>query len=232
MIVAHWRLVAERWESTWLGFIIELPGCLITGCSLEELITEAPMAIAKHRTWLCAKGLTVAECPTNAITVVEVAEASPDGRRPLFEIDQRVITPEELAHALEVGDAALNELVALTDRTREWETLPLDHRPSGCTPPQIVRHVAEFDRWYAARLAPDAGALALPEDPLLALRQAAQAFVSVTRAWWAVWGSRVVERDGEQWTVAKVLRRRTSHLCKHAIELLAWVQCMERARET
>ncbi len=230
MIVTRWRLVAERWESTWLGFIIELPGCQVTGCSLEELVTEAPKAIAAHRTWLCEKGLTVPECLTDTVTLVEVAEASSGDRGPLFEIDQRVITSQELAHALEVGDAALADLVALTDRAREWETLPLDQRPAGWTPPEIVRHVAEFDRWYAARLAPDAGALALPEDPLLALRQAAQAFVSVVRAWWAVWGNRRVEREGEQWTVGKVLRRRTGHLREHTEQLRAWVTCTERWR--
>ncbi|MFN3336028.1 MAG: type II toxin-antitoxin system HicB family antitoxin [Thermomicrobium sp.] len=182
VIVVRWRLVAEQWGPTWFGFIVELPGCQITGCSPEELVTEAPKAIAAPRRWLREKGLTIPECPTDAVTLIETAEATLDGRGPLFEIDQRVITSQELAHALEVGDAALDDLVALAHRTWEWETLPPEVRPAGWTPPEIVRHVAECDRWYAARLAPDAGALVLPEDPLLALQQAARAFVSVVRA--------------------------------------------------
>jgi len=74
---------------------------------------------------------------------------------------------------------------------------------------------------------PDIGALALPDDPIEAVQRAHQAFVAGIRAWWAIWRNRVVERDGEQWTVAKVLRRRTGHLREHVEQLLAWARAID-----
>ncbi len=228
MTPVRWRLVAERWGPTWRGFIVELPGCQVTGGSLEELVTQAPKIIEAHRTWLHEKGLSVPRWMTDAVILVEIAEASSDGRGPLFEVDQRVITAQELDHALEVGEAIINELIVLAHQTRRWETLPAERRAAGWTPLDILRRVAELDRWYAARLAPDAGALTLPEDALSALRSGAQVFVSVVRAWWAVWGNQTVEREGERWTVGKLLRRRTAHVREQVEELRAWATANER----
>ncbi|MCX7622791.1 MAG: type II toxin-antitoxin system HicB family antitoxin [Thermomicrobium sp.] len=217
-----WRLLAERWEASWLGYVVELPGCQFAASTLDELLARAPEAIAQHLAWLRGHGLQAIERSPERFVLVETAEALPDGRGPLFEGDRRSLSEGELQSALRVGDAALVDLVALTERTDGWERLPEAARPTGRTPPEILQHVAERDRWYAARLAPDAGALALPVDPIEALERAAQTFVSVVRAWWAIWKQTVVERDGERWTVAKVLRRRTGHLREHARQLAAW----------
>jgi len=68
----------------------------------------------------------------------------------------------------------------------EWERRTRSARQAGWTPSEILRHVAESDRWYAARLSPDVSGMALPDDPAEAIRRADRAFIGVVRAWWSV----------------------------------------------
>ncbi|MCX2727966.1 type II toxin-antitoxin system HicB family antitoxin [Thermomicrobium sp. 4228-Ro] len=219
-----WRVLAEQWETHWVGYVVELPGCQFAAATLDELLQRVPLAISSHVAWLRGHGLQGMNRPSDVFLLTERAQALPGQCGPLFDADRRNISAGELDVAIRVGEAAIEELLALAVRAHDWDTLPESQRPPGWPPPTVLRHVAEMDRWYAARLMPDIGALALPDDPREAVRRAHQAFVSGIRAWWAIWRDRVVERDGEQWTVAKVLRRRTGHLREHAEQLLAWVR--------
>jgi len=85
-----------------------------------------------------------------------------------------------------VGSAAVADLLALWQRASEWERRTRSARQAGWTPSEILRHVAESDRWYAARLSPDVSGMALPDDPAEAIRRADRAFIGVVRAWWSV----------------------------------------------
>jgi predicted RNase H-like HicB family nuclease len=223
-----WRVLAEQWETHWVGYVVELPGCQFAAATLDDLLQHVPLAIASHVAWLCEHGLQGMNRPPDAFILTERAQALPGNCGPLFEADRRDISASELDVALSVGNAAIDDLLTLAARAQGWEALSEWQRPPGWPPPAVLRHVAEMDRWYVARLMPDIAALALPDDPVEAVRRAHQAFVSGIRAWWAIWKNRVVERDGEQWTVAKVLRRRTGHLREHTEQLLAWVRVSGR----
>jgi len=222
-----WRVLAEHWDTNWLGYVVELPGCQFRAGTLDELLQRAPQAIASHLAWLRGHGLQGIDRPADFFLLTERVQALPGGRGPLFDADRRNLSASELDVALQVGNAAIEDLVALAGRTQAWAARAESERPSGWLPPAILHHVAEKDVWYAARLMPDIGALALPDDPIEAVQRAHQAFVAGIRAWWAIWRNRVVERDGEQWTVAKVLRRRTGHLREHVEQLLAWARAID-----
>ncbi len=218
-----WRILAERWETGWFGYVAGLPGCLVTAPTLDGLLASAPQTIATHLAWLQRRGIPVSERPPERIVLAESAEALPGGIGPLFEADRSHLSAAELDLALRVGQATIEEIFELADATRGWEAATHPGRPPGWTPPQILRHIADLDLWYAGRLMPDVGALALPGDALVRVQRAHQAFTSSMRAWWALWKNRVIERDGERWTIGKVLRRRTAHLREHAGQLAEWV---------
>ncbi len=219
-----WRILAEHWESGWFGYVVELPGCRFFAPALDSLLQRAPVAIAAHLAWLRRHSIPVSERPADRLVLAESAEALPGGIGPLFEADRAHLSPDELELGLRTGDAAMEELLELAERSRDQLELPHSGQPSGWTPPEILRHVADRDLWYAARLMPDVGALTLSADPYVRVQSAHRAFTSGIRAWWALWKNRVVDRDGERWTVAKVVRRRTAHLLEHLEQLAQWTR--------
>lgn len=218
-----WRLLLEEWPKEWIGFVSELPGCSMKGRNRDEVLARAPEAIAMHLAWLDAHDLPRPEGSGPEVRVAEEMAATAQGVVPLFYDDRQPMRLGEIEAVHRVGSAAVADLLALWERASEWERRTRSARQAGWTPSEILRHVAESDRWYAARLSPDVSGMALPDDPAEAIRRADRAFIGVVRAWWSVWGETVVEREGEQWTVRKVLRRRTAHLREHAQQLAQWL---------
>jgi predicted RNase H-like HicB family nuclease len=221
--VRPWRLLLEGWPKEWIGFVSELPGCSVKGRNRDEVLARAPEAIAMHLAWLDAHDLPRPEGSGPEVRVAEEMAATAQGVGPLFHDDRQPMRLEEIEAVHRVGSAAVADLLALWERASEWERRTRSAPQAGWTPSEILRHVAELDRWYAARLSPAVSGMALPDDPAEAIRRADRAFIGVVRAWWSVWGETVVEREGEQWTVRKVLRRRTAHLREDAQQLAQWL---------
>jgi hypothetical protein len=193
----------------------------VKGRNRDEVLVREPEAITLA--WLDAHDLPRPEGSGPEVRVAEEMAATAQGGGPLFHDDRQPMRLEEIEAVHRVGSAAVADLLALWERASEWERRTRSARQAGWTPSEILRHVAESDRWYAARLSPDVSGMALPDDPAEAIRRADRAFIGVVRAWWSVWGETVVEREGEQWTVRKVLRRRTAHLREHAQQLAQWL---------
>lgn len=120
-------------------------------------------------------------------------------------------------------EAALAELVELARlAVPAWQAALA--RPDGWSPDEILRHVAAFDLWYASRLSRDGRLeVALPADPVAAVQVAGRVFAAIVRLMPIEQRGAVFEHDGEEWTLAKALRRRTGHLREHAAQLGDWI---------
>lgn len=215
-------LLVERWGASYLGFVPELPGCQFEGTALDALVEIAPEIVATHLDWLCHHGLPAPACGTIDVRLSELREALPGGRGPCFAADRLAPSAQAIDEALQVGEAALAELVELYRLALPaWQVA--SPRPAGWSPDEVLCHVAELDIWYASRLSRD-GCLEVdvPADPVAAVRVAGRAFASIVRLMPIERHRAVFEHDGEEWTLAKALRRRTGHLREHAPQLAAW----------
>ncbi|MCM8748200.1 type II toxin-antitoxin system HicB family antitoxin [Thermomicrobiaceae bacterium CFH 74404] len=216
-------MLVERWGDSYLGFVRELPGCQVEATDLDALVEAAPRVIASHLDWLDRRGLPSPAYGTIDVGIRELRDALPGGRGPCFKADRQAPSPEAIDEALQIGEAALAELVELYRLALPaWRAAST--RPAGWSPDEMLHHVAELDVWYASRLSAD-GRLEvdLPADPVVAVLVAGRTFASTVRSIPVEQRGTVVEHDGEEWTLAKALRRRTGHLREHALQLAAWI---------
>ena len=216
-------LLVERWGASYLGFVPELPGCQFEATTSDTLVAIAPQVVAAHLDWLRCRGLPAPACGTIDVRVSELREALSGGRGPCFAADRLAPSAQTIDEALQVGEAALAELVELYRLALPaWQAA--SPRPAGWSPDEVLRHVAELDIWYASRLSRD-GRLEVdvPADPVAAVRVAGRAFASIVRLMPIEQRGAVFEHDGEEWTLAKALRRRTGHLREHAPQLAVWI---------
>jgi hypothetical protein len=109
-----------------------------------------------------------------------------------------------------------------------YSNIPLDRRdiepaPGEWSPRRQLSHVAGSEVWYAdALVRPGEGTqVDLPPDPVAALGISAAHIEAVLRSLSPEAAGHVIERDGEQWTAAKVIRRMVGHLREHYQDLAA-----------
>jgi hypothetical protein len=210
MTIRYTSLIERRRDASLL-FVRALPGFQVVAGSASDLLPRAREAIGHYLDWAAERDLI--ELSDNVVDLVvgeEAASISP-GIGPRFADDLIAPSEEEIEFALAVGRAAVSDLIdAYEESARSASAIAAD---------AVLRHVAERDRWYASRLT---GALdhAVAADPLDDLVAAAGAFEDAVDG--LAGGSQpdLILRDGEEWTLAKVLRRRTGHLRKHLIDLL------------
>ena len=216
-------LLVERWGVSYLGFVRELPGCQVGATDLDALVEAAPRVIASHLDWLGRQGLPSPAYGTIDVVIRELRDALPGGRGPCFMADRQAPSAEAIDEALQIGEAALAELVELYRLALPaWQAAST--RPAGWSPDEILHHVAELDVWYASRL--NVGGrleVDLLADPVVAVLVAGRTFASTVRSIPVERRGTVVEHDGEEWTLAKALRRRTGHLREHVPQLAAWI---------
>jgi len=89
--------------------------------------------------------------------------------------------------------------------------------PGQWTATEHMRHIAEAEVWYVEALEQPGGGtqVELPPDPVAALEVSSAHAEAVLRGLSEAAASQVYERQGEQWTAAKVLRRMVGHLREH-----------------
>ena len=68
----RYAVVIEKTESNYSAYVPDLPGCIATGATLQEVEAEIREAIAFHIEGLREDGLTVPE-PTSKVEYVELA---------------------------------------------------------------------------------------------------------------------------------------------------------------
>jgi hypothetical protein len=200
----------ERWGEQRLLFVRQLPGFIVTGSSVRELRERTAGTLEAHLAWLVDRELIEALTGEADLKVLEELPALSTSLGPRFDADLAEPGESEIEGALTVGRAALSDLID------QFEALT-DEEGAG-RPEATLRHVARLDRIYAGHL----GIVAVPTthiDPIDDLVDAAGTFEEAVDAFVAGSGPELVVRGGEEWTLAKALRRRTAHLREHLIDI-------------
>lgn len=206
--------VVERWSREVQLYVPALPGLQVGGRSEDEVVDLADARVDGFLEWLAELGLLPQSPEPVTVNVVEVRE-SVDGAGPIFALDQVEPNETQIELALAVGRAALSEIVDLA----------LDEG-GGANPrlERVLAHLMELDIWYSARLGMTTPPIGAGGEPIDALVAAASAFEEAVDTHGARSTTVVWELDGESWSLAKTLRRRTSHLREHLPELIASTQ--------
>jgi hypothetical protein len=212
------RALIEQWPRETLVFFDGWPGCFVSAATPAEAMAAVPAAVAEHRAWLTAHGLA----PVDEVAGVEVAEhfrpeAGAKGLR--FSADLVPPGDADLERALGIGALACADLIDLFERAgpeQRARTVPPGVHELDKSITDQLRHLAELDLVYAATLSDRQPAtVELPADPAGALRTSDQHVAATLRTLPTSLRSRRFVRDGEEWTAAKVVRRRTGHLFEH-----------------
>lgn len=192
----------EHWPSESLLFVRTLPGLQVSGRDAQELQTKTADALRSYLEWLVWRELI--ERPEGEINlaVIEQAKSRSESVGPRFNADLIAPTEDEIELALAVGRATLSEIIDSEDADSD-------------TSQSSMRHLARLDRWYASRLTGEPVGSAIG-DPIDDLIDAAGSFEEAVDAVTERDLPELFTRDGEEWTLAKLLRRRTGHLREHA----------------
>jgi GNAT superfamily N-acetyltransferase len=222
------------------AWILDLPGCFVWGAERAVSLARVPSAVGAFAWWLARHGDQIDVPATDRVEVVEeIAPSIVEGyeRNVTFGTDRRPVTTGELETTIRRLGFARDDLVALVARLDAWEDAhgPLElhedqrhaARPAGeemaeRTGPAVLRHIGGSEIWLAGRL--DRGARF--EGPRG--DGDVRAWLDATRAW-AVErirglhavdsGKSGMDGKGEEWTLAKVLRRLVYHSLDHLGEL-------------
>jgi hypothetical protein len=217
--VATFRALIEQWRRETLVFFDGWPGCFASAPTLEQAMAAVPATVADHLAWLTAHGLP-ASVDTVEVEVAEHLRPQPGTRGLRFDADLVPPSDEDLESALTVGALVCADLLDLHDRARpdqRTRTTPPGAQELDKSIDDQLRHIAALDVVYTATLLDrqTAAAIALPADPTEALRASNRHVEATLRAIPASLRPQRFVRDGEEWTVAKVVRRRTGHLFEH-----------------
>ena len=207
----RYAAVVEVWPSEALLFIPELPGFQVNAKTPAEAARVAPTRLLAFLEWLSDLELIALPSDGADIEVSETLRADGDAG-PLFAADERTPDEEWVELALAVGRGEVSDIVELVS----------DLGDSGMADARrVLTHLTEQDLWYASRLRVDVRPTAVVADPVEVLISAASAVEEAVDRRVELGPDGVREVDGERWSLAKVLRRRTGHLREHLPELIA-----------
>jgi hypothetical protein len=202
----------EEWPDRAQLYVKELPGFFAAAPTRDELIEISLPALDLHLSWLAGHGYEGAIADEGGLVIDEDLKSQGDAG-PRFEADLAEPDEEAIEQALGLGRVALSDVIDLVDAMEE----------SGGPSEElgrIVRHLAVQDLWFATRLDHAPPSLKPIADPVDAMVAAAGIFEERIDEL-AGKAPGIVTRDGEEWTLGKLLRRRTAHIREHALELAA-----------
>ncbi len=207
----RYQAVIEVWSKEALLYVPSLPGFQVNGRTAKDAARVAPARLLAFLEWI--SDLELIALPTDGadIDVVETLRAEGD-RGPLFAADEPTPEEEQIELALAVGRGEVSDIVELVSDLGEVGMVEAR---------RVLTHLAELDAWYAARLQVDTMPSAAVADPIETLVQAASDLEEAADRRVELGPDGVWEIDGERWSLAKVLRRRTGHLREHLPELIA-----------
>ncbi len=231
------------------AWLLDFPGCFVWGRDRAVALARVPSAVAAFGWWLEQHGEAVAIPETDAVQVVEEVPATldPEGveRNAVFAADRRSVEEAELTDILRRVDLARTDLLRVAERARPAsEAIDLaggsgegggegGGRPDRSLD-ELLRHVAGSEIWLAGRLDRAARYEGASKDGDV------DRFLDESHAW-ALDQVRAlyrrdpalsaIDRHGEVWTLAKVLRRLLYHALDHLGELDRRVARAERSAE-
>ena len=181
-------------DDHWLAWVLDCPGCYSVGQTRAAAIGNAGGAIAAYHQWIARhRAEQPFDDPYMDIHVTEVFQSTtPAPRvetRAFFEEDRLPLGENEVAGALELLGFTLADLLALGQ---------------GSSPSPLLMEVAVEELAYLERLG-----LAFPESELPTKAAAAldKTHDCARAALTAKTDQRVVTKDGELWSLRKLLRR-------------------------
>lgn len=222
------------------AWMVDLPGCFVWASDRDVALARVPSAVGAFAAWLERHGEPIHVPGTDRVAVVEEMAASiVEGheRNATFAFDRRPVAADELAATRRRLAFARADLDVLASDLEAWEREhgPLEvreaqrraARPAGeeiteRSGAQVLRHIGGAEVWLGGRLAPEARYDGPPRSGEIA------AWLAGTRAWLAERLDAIFNADpsatrvdlhGEEWTLAKVLRRLVSHSLDHLGEL-------------
>ncbi len=201
----------EEWPSESLLYIPSLPGFIASATTRDELIELSLDALDLHLEWLDGHGYPPALEDEGGLVILEDLK-SDDAIGPRFEADLVEPSPDEIEAALALGRVALSDVIDLADLLEI----------AGASNPEatrIVRHLCVLDIWYSTRLGGPDPVLSPIADSIDAMVAAAGMFEDRIDEIRLTGETGIVVTDLEEWTLAKLLRRRTAHIREHTLEL-------------
>lgn len=207
------RALVEVWPNETGIYINRLPGLHVAGDSEDSALGTLPDAVEHHLAWLASHGGLDMAGETVEIEIAEQLPALNGRYGPLFVADRVPVSDEDIERTLRVSALGRRDLI---DLYRSVSPMRRNATPAdgGWSIAVQLRHVAELELFYLSSISNKALPV-LPDDPVQALQTSA-AYAGRILAQVAQDRSvDVVERDGEAWTVAKVLRRMSAHIREH-----------------
>jgi len=186
----------------WFAWVLDLPGCYSVGNTRAAAISNAGAAIAAYHQWIARhRNETPFDDPYMDIHVTEVFQTTEPvpgvETRAFFEEDRMPLGEEEVASALGLLGFTRADLVALCTRTKSSPLPEPIH--------EMLRQVAHEEWKYLDHLGVAFPEADLPGDPLEALEKThAYAQEALTAR---ANDRRVVTKDGELWSLRKLIRR-------------------------
>lgn len=220
-----YRAVIERWDNRQVAYVCELPGCRVTASTVETALAALESAIPDHLRWLDMYRIFYKRHNSYELSVVEESTAE-NGISPFFSTDLQPPGDDEFEFALVTAAGARDDLI----RMYAEASIPqrsYKHKPEEWSANEILLHIAERDLWYASRLETEFSESRppeLPDAPLEALIIAAIYVEQRMEYVFDIARSHKFEHGAEEWSLSKVIRRRTGHLRHHYPQLLRAVR--------
>lgn len=188
-------------DDHWLAWVLDCPGCYSAGQTRAAAISNAGAAIAAYHQWIARhKGEAAFDDPYMDIHVTEVFQTT----APAPGVETRAFFEED---RLPLGEAEVSEALALLGFTLN-DLLALDSADSAALPEPVtalMAKVAAEERAYLDRLGLAFPEKDLPAEPLAVLdkiHSCARAALTAHEL-----DQKVVTKDGELWSLRKLVRR-------------------------
>lgn len=195
-----------------LAQLLDLPGCFGHGTDEASALAVLTASIPEYYTWLHRHDDYTPDVRGPFQVVPKQVERVPaaNGRivGAFFALEDEPITSEDLDWMLALLDWAYSDLYALLAGVQERPA------PAGPTPLGIAEQSAQEQLWIISRIEPRPNVPRieqLPGTALDKLRQVWQASLHRLRQTSDEERQRILDHDGERWSLRKVLRRSVLH---------------------
>jgi predicted RNase H-like HicB family nuclease len=201
--------VEIRADGSALAHVLDLPGCSAAGATDAQALVRVSSRIAPYFDWLRRHDEYTPHVLGDATVITkEVVRIGAPGQRggAFFTPAAVPVTNEDLDWYLALLDWAYTDLFA-SAQARERDAIA---GPDGRTARAVVQQVSQGQVWLISRLEEQPRVPLvdqLPGTPLDRLRQVWQASLARLRAASDVERTRILEHDGERWSLRKVLDR-------------------------